>query len=111
MGTERLRGVGRVGIALAAMLLAAASAPSVRAGEGASLQARFEAAREAYDRCHWEQAWQEFSRLADEGHAESARLALEMWRFGPALFRHAFAPDADRVLRWRTQAAMPDRST
>lgn len=110
METEWPGGRVRVGIALSAMLLAAASSPA-RAGVGIAPEARFETAREEYDRCHWELAWREFSRLADEGHAESARLALEMWRYGPALFGRAFVPDADRVARWRAQAAMPGRAS
>jgi hypothetical protein len=67
----------------------------------------FETALQVYERCHWLPAFEQLVRLADRGHAQSARLVMQMHQYGPALFGQAFAlsPDEmDRFARVRWQA-------
>jgi len=52
------------------------------------------------DACQWEQAYAALARLADEGHAPSAHLALLMATQGPALFREAFFASALQRAHW-----------
>lgn len=60
----------------------------------------FDAAQLAYENCHWQEAFDAFADLADLGNPEAARVALLMWRHGPALYRSAFRADAERRRRW-----------
>jgi hypothetical protein len=54
--------------------------------------AAFDNALVAYERNHWDSAYAAFTALADQGHPEAARLALQMWRHGPGLYRRRFLP-------------------
>lgn len=60
----------------------------------------FDAAMVAYERNHWDEAFAALGRLADRGHAEAARLALQMWGFGPKLYQKNFSASAAQVERW-----------
>jgi 2,4-dienoyl-CoA reductase-like NADH-dependent reductase (Old Yellow Enzyme family) len=60
----------------------------------------FDAAMAAYERNHWVAAYAAFTALADAGHGEAARMALQMWRYGPALYRTSFAADPLQLERW-----------
>lgn len=55
-----------------------------------------------YEVGHYEPAFRLFARLADKGHPEAARLALQMWRYGPRLYRVAFTASASQVQHWET---------
>lgn len=81
-------------LALAAALTAAA--PAV-AADGS---ARFDAAMLAYERNHWTEAYAVLAALGDEGHAEAARIALQMWRYGQPLYGMRFAASTAQVQRW-----------
>jgi hypothetical protein len=82
---------------LAGAMLTAASAQAAPAAEDAP---SFGSAMAAYERNHWDQAYAAFIALADQGDAEAARIALQMWRHGPALYQRAFAANAHQVARW-----------
>ena len=82
-------------------------APAARADDAvaaatpiAGLRARFDEALVAYERSHWPHAYRMLAALADEGHGESARIALQMWRHGHALYRTEFQASAQQVERW-----------
>lgn len=77
---------------------------------GEELEPRFAQAHQAYERNHWHEAYVEFGRLGELGHVESARIALQMWRFGPLLFGTSLSADEARLMRW-VQAASCDAGT
>jgi hypothetical protein len=58
-----------------------------------------------YERCHWANAYAAARSLADQGHAEAARLALQMRRYGPTLFGQAFEASPEATQRWLRVAA------
>lgn len=95
------------GIGLASMLLAGAALaqPAAGAMTDAAADSAFEAAQEAYERSQWAAAYDGFAALADRGHAEAARIALQMVRHGPALYGQAFSAGAQRLQRWSALAA------
>jgi hypothetical protein len=57
-------------------------------------------AHEAYERNHWATAYAAFVRLADEGDADAARIALLMHRHGAALYGSAFEATPAQRQRW-----------
>ncbi|MBL8325691.1 MAG: hypothetical protein JNJ89_12120 [Rubrivivax sp.] len=66
----------------------------------------FRRALQAYEDCHWPQAFEGFARLADAGDAEAARIAALMARHGPALYGRAFEVQPPRLARWRDAAVV-----
>jgi hypothetical protein len=60
----------------------------------------FAAAMQMYERNQWPQAFAALARLADLGHAEAARIALQMWQWGPVLYSTDFAASEQRRARW-----------
>jgi hypothetical protein len=99
--STRLAAAAAVGFA-GSLLFAAAP---VRAGETSAPEGRFQQAHDAYERNHWRAAFEGFASLADLGHAESARVALQMSRFGPALYGQDFETAPHRQQRWRAITA------
>lgn len=72
---------------------------------------RFELALSRYERCHWHQAYTLLAMLADEGHAQAARMALLMHSHGPTMYGLDFpAPSAQRE-RWLAAAAATWRAS
>jgi len=61
---------------------------------------RFGQALGAYANNDWAQAYAILGALADEGHRESARLALQMARHGQRLFGLRFELSARRQAHW-----------
>jgi hypothetical protein len=61
----------------------------------------FEAAQDHYEAGRYAQAYALFAQLADCGHREAARIALQMRRFGPALYGMAFEASPTRLARWQ----------
>lgn len=70
-----------------------------------SVAERFEQASDAYDRCHWQSAFRQFSELADGGSPEAARIAFDMARFAEVLFGTSLPASAEQRARWRRVAA------
>jgi hypothetical protein len=64
----------------------------------------FDRAMQQYENCHWQQAFESFSRLADEGDPQAARIAAQMVRYGLALYGQKFEVTAARLERWRVVA-------
>jgi hypothetical protein len=67
----------------------------------------FEEARVLLERGHHADAHRRFARLADCGHREAARIALEMRQFGPQLYRMNFQIGPKQLARWRALLAAP----
>ncbi len=86
----------RVIVVLALIAGAAAAQPTQRSDTDQA----FAAAMVAYERNHWDAAYAALSALADRGNPEAARIALQMWRHGPALYRMSFAASAQQVDHW-----------
>jgi hypothetical protein len=61
-------------------------APGVRAEPAATRAEIFDQAMQLYRDCRWAAAFGQFTRLADAGDAESARIALLMLWHGPRLY-------------------------
>lgn len=66
----------------------------------AGLRERFDDAMSAYERNHWLQAYESFVELAQLGHTEAARISLQMWRYGPALYGTRFVASPHQVEQW-----------
>jgi hypothetical protein len=88
--------------ALAAGIAGASFAQSVPA----TRQSAFARAMADYERQHFAAAYQAFWLLADQGHAEAARIALLMAAHGPRLYGQRFAIGEVQRDRWLA-AALP----
>lgn len=66
------------------------------------LPSAFERAQEHYEAGHWAEAFEGYATLADCGHREAARIALQMRQFGPRLYGRAFMAGPQQLQRWRT---------
>lgn len=66
----------------------------------ATLARDFDEALAAYERNHWPEVYQMMSALAARGHPDAARIALQMWRHGPALYGRSFTASSAQVERW-----------
>jgi hypothetical protein len=86
--------------AIAAMVVALIAGPAFAQTAATARPTLLDAARLAYEECHWMEAFDAFATLADSGQPEAARVAVLMWRQGPTLYRTAFRADADAVRRW-----------
>lgn len=80
-----------------ALTLLAASALAQGAPEPL---APFEQARAEYEIGHYPQAYARFAQLADGGHAEAARIALQMRRHGRTLYGSEFTAVPSQIERW-----------
>ena len=81
-------------LALGAVCVAAVAQADDDAGS-------FENALQAYRDNHWHDAFAAFARLADGGHPEAARVALQMWTWGPRLYGVEFGASPQQLDRWR----------
>ncbi len=68
-----------------------------------SVQQRHAQAQIEYEQGHYATAFAEFAALADLGHADAARTAALMSRFGQALYGMAFPLAPERLAAWRGQ--------
>ena len=92
----------RLALAAAALLMAGA----VQAQTGPVPLTPFERAMTEYERQHFAEAYQALWVLADQGHAEAARIALLMATHGPRLYGMRFAIGPVQQERWLA-AALP----
>lgn len=84
-----------------------ASAPLAQS----ALNAGFERSLQHYENNQWLAAFALLAELADQGHPEATRLALQMWRYGPSLYGQRFDLGDGRRARWlagATPALMAD---
>lgn len=61
----------------------------------------FDEAMAQYERCKWSAAFVKLAELADRGHAESARIAWLMARYGPKLFGGPQEASRTQIEHWR----------
>lgn len=73
--------------------------------------AGFEQAHAHYEAGHWAAAYAAFATLADAGHREAARIALQMRLFGPRLYGQAFMAGPHQLQRWRAVLGMDAQPT
>lgn len=66
-----------------------------------------ELARTELERGHYAEAHRRFAQLADCGHREAARMALEMRQLGPQAYGMTFNVGPKRLSRWRALLAAP----
>jgi hypothetical protein len=66
-----------------------------------TLEARYDSARVEYGVGHFQSAFAEFAALADAGHCGAARMALQMLRYGKALYATEFRTPLERVQQWQ----------
>ncbi|MDP2007998.1 MAG: hypothetical protein Q8K45_20200 [Rubrivivax sp.] len=83
-------------LSVAAPAQAQRSAPAALAlapagAEDPVLAQAFDAALQAYERCHWTAAFEQLLGLAEREHVPAARMALQMHQHGSALFGQALA--------------------
>jgi hypothetical protein len=106
-------------VVVAASVMTLTTAPA-QAGEPAGSSERFQQAMAAGETGHRQVAFESFAALADDGHGEAARIAVQRARFGPTLCGQHFAATPDRQSRWvvvanggieRPQARLPLRIT
>lgn len=69
---------------------AAAVAPAPGRRPDLVMAQAFDTALQAYERCHWAVAFEQLLGLAEDDHVQAARMALQMHRYGPALYGQAF---------------------
>ncbi|MBL8346877.1 MAG: hypothetical protein JNN03_15665 [Rubrivivax sp.] len=90
-----------------AVLVCMAIPTTARVALAAPAGAAFEQARAQLERGHYAEAHRRFAQLADCGHREAARIALEMRQFGPQLYRMNFQVGPKQLTRWRALLAAP----
>lgn len=91
-------------VALFLGLVAAGSAAQAQAivqSAPSTVALHFDAAQVAYERNHWPEAYAALSALADSGHTEGARMALQMRQYGLALYGREFVASAGQVAQWK----------
>lgn len=67
----------------------------------------FATAMEQFRLGKWADAYGKFSRLADRNHADAARIALLMVRFGPSLFGIGWGASQPQIDHWGQLATTP----
>ncbi len=87
----------RLAVLVLALIVGAAAA---QPGATALTDPAFDAAMQAYERNHWQVAYTGFAALADRGDTASGRIALQMWRHGPALYGTSFTAQPQQVRHW-----------
>jgi len=90
-----------------AVLVCMAIPTTARVAHAAPAGAVFEQARAQLERGHHADAHRRFAQLADCGHREAARIALEMRQFGPQVYGMNFHVGPKRLARWRALLAAP----
>jgi hypothetical protein len=88
------------------LLMTAALACAARPAQAQAAPAAptFAAAMSAYETNHWAQSYEMLAHLADGGHAEAARIAAQMHRWGPRLYGQRFPASAAQLARWQQLA-------
>lgn len=85
---------------VALTLCLAAQSGFAQSASEAQLAREFEAAMAEYEANRWQQAFDALAELADKGHAEAARMALRMKRFGPKLYGREFVASGRQEELW-----------
>jgi len=85
---------------LAALLLCANAAAATPSVDAARFDAQFNEAMDLYSVGKWAGAYGRFAALADRGHAEAARIALLMLRYGSRLYGHDWGASQPQINQW-----------
>lgn len=84
--------------------LAAQSLPQISEllghAESQTLDTEYGAAQDQYGQNHWHDAFSSFARLAQRHHRQSAKVAFQMWKYGPALYGTDFSVTRNQILLW-----------
>jgi hypothetical protein len=91
--------------ALCAAALALPAAAGAQAAAPADLQLKFEAAQARYRAQQFAGAYGRFVELADRGHADAARIAWMMYRWGTPLYGAAWYASAPQIRAWSALVA------
>ena len=83
------------------------SRPSSNEFDDTALNADFAIAMKQFRLGRWADAYGKFSRLADRDHADAARMALLMVRYGPSLFGSGWGASQPQLDRWGRLALTP----
>lgn len=98
MKTRLAQGVVSAVRVLAASLVcvgtAAGSPPAAAQAEA------FEEAQDLYTQGKWPVAYGYFARLADDGHAQAATIAILMSRYGGSLYGYEWGASQAQIDRW-----------
>lgn len=90
---------------LAVLLAATLALPAGAADGPAAAPADAEQAMVHYENCHWQLAFEAFSRLAEAGDAQAAQVAVLMARHGERLYGQTFEVGTAQLQRWRLAAS------
>ena len=71
----------------------------------ATIDDDFDAAMQSYEDCHFSIAYDRLAMLADGGHAEAARIALLMVRYGPQLYGGQWSASTYQIENWTRLAS------
>lgn len=100
--SSKLSGLFFLGLSAACIFSASAAHPQPDAS-----QADFDHAVGEFKQGRRTAAYGEFARLADRGDAESARIALLMYRHGEELYGTAWGASQPQLDRWTALARRP----
>lgn len=89
---------------LAGFLLCTNAAAATSPMDTARSEAQFNEAMDLYSMGRWAAAYGRFADLADHGHAEAARIALLMLRYGPRLYGRDWGASQPQINQWMTLA-------
>lgn len=67
-------------------------------------------AMEQYKQGRWSAAYGRFVALADQGHAEAARIALLMLRHGAKMYGHDWSASQPQMDEWMKLALQPTKT-
>jgi hypothetical protein len=87
----------------AVLTLACGAAVAQPAATADALSQRHEQAQMAYEQGHYAQAFAESAALADLGHADAARTAAQMSRYGRTLYGMDLPLAPQRLSLWRAR--------
>jgi hypothetical protein len=85
---------------LAALFLCTNAAAATPSGEAVRSEAQFSEAMDLYSLGKWAAAYGRFAALADQGHAEAARIALLMLRHGSKLYGASWGASQPQINQW-----------
>jgi hypothetical protein len=77
------------------------------AGDSDRAESQFSEASALYREGRWSGAYGRFAHLADQGHAEAARIAMHMLRMGPTLYQTEWGASQPQIDNWSRMATSP----
>lgn len=96
--------IGMLALALHGPGFAQTQGSEPMADQAAKTEQAFYTALQDYERCHWLLAFEQLVLLADQGHPEASRMAMQMRHYGPGLYGQTFTllpGQAERFARAR----------